>query len=114
MLYKKKMSFKISNVTQNEANRECGVLRSPFEVVSSTKTLDPSIPVTKVGTYTITLPNGTVGERKVITAVSGSGSVTIAYNGGWGGSTTVTLETLSDTVEFVATVEGWHNRNWID
>jgi hypothetical protein len=111
------MSFKISNVTQNEANRECGILRSPFEVVSSAKTLDPSIPVTKVtlnGTYTITLPNGTVGERKVITAVSGSGTVTIAYNRGWGGSNTVSLGTVSDTVEFIATVEGWHNNNWID
>lgn len=111
------MSFKISNVIQDEANREW--VRSVFETVNSAKTLDPSIAVTKVAlsgsSYTIVLPNGTMGEHKIVTVVSNTGgNVTIQYNGGWGGSTTIGLISVGDTVEFIATVGGWHNRNWID
>lgn len=112
------MSFKISNVVQDEANRECGPSRLS-ETVTGTATLDPSVPVTKVilsgSGYTVTLPNGTPGERKVVTIVERSGGqVTIAYNSGWGGSDTFTMSSLSDTIQFIATVEGWHNTNWTD
>jgi hypothetical protein len=112
------MSFKISNVVQDEANRECGPSRLS-ETVTGEATLDPSVPVTKVilsgSSYSVTLPLGTPGERKVVTIVQRSGGeVTVAYNSGWGGTTTRSMSSLSDTISFIASVEGWHTYDWID
>jgi len=113
------MSFKISNILVDEANRDCVITtqNALSETVSTAKALNPLIPVTKAiltGSYTVTLPNGTVGDRKIVTAISGGGSVTINYNNGWGSSSNVNLGTVGDTVEFTATVNGWHRYTWID
>lgn len=107
------MSFKISNTLVDEANRDCVITtqNTTVEIVSTAKSLNPLIPVTKLvltGSYTVTLPNGTVGDHKFVTAISGGGSVTINYNNGWGSSNTKTLGTVGDSIEFVATVSGWH------
>jgi len=107
------MSFKISNILVDEANRDCVITtqNALSETVSTAKALNPLIPVTKfilTGEYTVTLPNGTVGDHKFVTAISGGGSVTINYNNGWGSSNSKTLGYVGDSIEFVATVNGWH------
>ncbi len=56
--------------------------------------MNPLIHTTKVildGEYAITLPNGNVGDIKVVTVVSGSGYTSLEYNNGWGNSTNVGL-----------------------
>lgn len=113
------MSFKISNVIVDEANREALLALDSVENVSSATTLDPHIAITKVtivdSDYTLILPNGYVGEQKFITVVSGSGhNVAISYNNGWGSENTTTLSITGDSVLFVATANGWHYRSWID
>jgi hypothetical protein len=113
------MGFKISNSVVDEVNRECLVAsqHATFETVSSAKMLNALIPLTKViltGSYTVTLPNGEIGDRKTIIAVSGGGSVTVNYNNGWGGSNSINLGTVGDTIDFIATTNGWHNRSWLD
>jgi len=114
------MSFKISNTLVDEANRDCVVTtqNAITEIVSTAKALNPLIPVTKfvlTGTYTVTLPNGTVGDRKFLTAISGGGSVTIQYKNGFGSNRDITLGYVGDSADFVASVSGWHLANdWID
>jgi len=47
--------------------------------------------------------------------VGGSGgNVIVQYNNGWGGSNTIGLSYIGDTIMFIATIEGWHNRTWLD
>ena len=114
------MSFNSSYTLVDEANRDCviAVQNAAVEIVSTTKNLNPSIPVTKfvlTGSYTVTLPNGTVGDRKFLTAISGGGSAMIQYKNGWGNSNTLNLGYVGDSAELVATVSGWHLVNeWID
>ena len=80
--------------------------------------MNPLIHTTKVilnGEYSVTLPNGNVGDIKIVTVVSGSGGNTIIqYNSGWGGSNNIELSYIGDTIMFIATIEGWHNRTWLD
>jgi hypothetical protein len=115
------MSFKISNTLVDEANRDCAITaqNALSETVSTAKALNPSIPVTKLvltGSYNVTLPNGTIGDRKFVTAISGGGSATVQYKNGWGtnNNETITLGYVGDSAEFVATVSGWHLKNWIN
>ena len=112
------MSFKISNILVDEANRDCVITtqNALSETVSTPKALNPLIPVTKfilTGSYTVTLPNGTIGDRKFVTAISGGGSATIQYKDGWGSNVDITLGDVGDSAEFVASVSGWHLRDWI-
>jgi hypothetical protein len=112
------MSFKITNSLIQEANRESVLYHAKIENVSAAATLNPSIPVTKVnlGTaYTLTLPNGEVGEQKVITGVSGSANVAVSFNDGWGNAQTRTLYNTGDLLIFYATSLGWHcNSDYTD
>jgi hypothetical protein len=112
------MSFKISNSTLQEANREAVSYHGGFEKVTGVKTHNPSIPTTQVtlsGSYPVTLPKGTIGERKMVTVVGGSGECTVSYNNGWNGNSNTTgLSTVGDTIMFYATVNGWHHVTWLD
>ena len=115
------MSFKISNTLVDEANRDCAITaqNALSETVSTAKALNPSIPVTKLvltGSYTVTLPNGTIGDRKFVTAISGGGSARVQYKNGYGIDRNITLGYVGDSAELVATVSGWHlgNNDWID
>jgi hypothetical protein len=114
------MTFKISNTLVDEANRDCAIIaqNALSETVSTAKALNPLIPVTKLvltGSYTVTLPNGEVGDRKFLTAISGNGGVTIQYKNGFGNNNTISFGYTGDSAELVASVSGWHLVNdWID
>jgi hypothetical protein len=107
------MSFKVVNSLLQEANRKNAIYNSNVETVSAATTLDPNITITRVelgtsGSYTLTLPNGRVGQQKFISAVSGSSNISVAFNNGWGGESTQVLYATGDLLIFYATIDGWH------
>jgi hypothetical protein len=109
------MSFKLSNIIHDEINKTTS---NKVEVVSETTTLNPAIPTTKIilaSNYDVYLPNGKVGQQKIITADSGNGSVTINYHNGLrnGGPSSITLYDTGDLVVFWASSLGWHYRSFI-
>jgi len=109
------MSFKLSNIILDEIHKTTS---DQVEVVSGTATLNPSIPTTKLtatSSYSVYLPNGKIGQQKIITTVGGNGNVTINFNYGLrnGGPETLTLYDLGDLVIFWATINGWVYESYI-
>jgi hypothetical protein len=103
------MSFKLSNIILDEIHKSTA---NQVEVVSGTATLDPSVPTTKLkatSSYTVYLPNGKIGQQKIITTIDGNSNVTINFNYGLrnGGPDTVTLYDAGDLVVFWANANGW-------
>jgi len=85
--------------------------------VSESKTLDPSIPTTKVmatSNYSVYLPNGKIGQQKIITTV-GNGNVTIIFNSGYreDGTNSQTLYDSGDMLILWASINGWHYQSRI-
>jgi len=80
------MTFKISNVFTQETIREDSIAQNSVETVRSSGTLNPLIHTTKVilnGEYAITLPNGNVGDIKIVTVVGNEdGSTIIEFKNG--------------------------------
>jgi hypothetical protein len=104
------MSFKISNIILDKINVSTEDL---VEVISATATLDPSKPTTKLiatSNYDVYLPNGKIGQQKIITTVGGNSSVTVHFNSGYrdSGTNTITLTDEGDMVVFWASIKGWH------
>ena len=114
------MSFRLKNISQEESRRiaQRQIQTSEIEYVSSATTLNPSIPTTKLtfdGSYTVNLPNGRIGQQKIITVSGSNGPVTVAYNSGYSGTeTTLEFYSTGDTAIFWASVNGWHTRTYID
>jgi len=109
------MSFKVSNIILDEIQKTTS---NQVEVVSGTATLDPSIPTTKLNatsSYIVYLPNGKIGQQKIITTVGGNGNVTINFNSGYRntGPQTLTLYDEGDMGIFWASVKGWHHQSYI-
>ena len=85
--------------------------------MSESKTLDPSIPTTKVmatSNYSVYLPNGKIGQQKIITTV-GNGNVTIIFNSGYreDGTNSQTLYDSGDMLILWASINGWHYQSRI-
>jgi hypothetical protein len=104
------MSFKVSNTILDKINKS--IVKS-VEVVSGTKTLNPSIPTTKIiatSSFDVYLPNGEIGQQKIITTVGNGNVVAIHFNYGdrYGEAITITLRDDGDMIIFWASVNGWY------
>jgi len=103
------MSFKVSNIAEDKLN---SLIKTQVETVTASKTLNPSIPITKViatSSFAVDLPNGTLGFQKIITTVGGNGNIQITFNSGYGdGTISVTLYDEGDMLILWASVNGWH------
>ena len=104
------MSFKISNTILDKIQISTKDL---VEVISATATLDPSKPTTKViatSSFDVYLPNGKIGQQKIITTVGGNGNITVHFNSGYrnSGEDTITLYDEGDMIIFWASIKGWH------
>jgi len=109
------MSFKLSNIVLDKINK---TTVNQVEVVSGEATLNPSIPTTKLmatSNYSVYLPNGKIGQQKIITTV-GNGNVTINFNSGYldEGANSRTLHDSGDMLILWASIHGWHyeSRIW--
>ena len=103
------MSFKLSNIILDKINKSTVNL---VEVVSETATLDPSIPTTKIiatSSFNVYLPNGRIGQQKIITSV-GNSNVTIHFNSGYrdSGTNSITFYDSGDMIILWASINGWH------
>jgi hypothetical protein len=104
------MSFKLSNIIIDKITNSTQDL---VEVVSEAATLDPRIPTTKListSSFEVYLPNGKIGQQKIITTVGGNSNITIRFNEGYrnGGPDAITLFNEGDMVIFWASIKGWH------
>lgn len=109
------MSFKLSNNILKEIHKTTS---NKVETFSQTATLNPSIPTTKLiatTDYVVYLPNGKIGQQKIVTTVGGNSNVTINFNSGYtdSGTNTVTLYDEGDMVVFWASINGWHYSSFI-
>ena len=108
------MNFKLSNTILDEIHK---ITKNNVEVVSGTATLDPNVPTTKLmatSSYDVYLPNGPLGQQKVVTTTNGNGNIRVFFNNGYSGvSDDITLYDQGDMVIFWASVEGWHYRSYI-
>jgi hypothetical protein len=107
------MSFKVTNSLLQEAERKNALYHNASESVSSATTLSANIPITKVALgngapYTLTLPNGKLGQQKYVYAISGTSNVTVSFNNGWGSEASEILYDTGDLLIFYATESGWH------
>lgn len=109
------MSFKLSNIILDEIHK---ITQNNVEVVTGSTTLDPNVPTTKLiatSNYDVYLPNGKIGQQKVITTSGGNGNITINFNNGFrnSGSNSVTLYDSGDMAVLWASVNGWHYQSYI-
>lgn len=104
------MNFKISNIIDDKISK----IADQVEVISGAATLVPSIPITKListtSSYEVYLPNGNIGQQKIVTTVGGNANVTIRFNSGYrnSGEDTITMYDEGDLIVFWASIKGWH------
>lgn len=114
------MSFKVSNVVNEESKRVVDESSSSnlIEQISATATSDPYVDTTHLtcnSNFTVTLPNATPGTIKIITLIAvGEGTVTVTYTNGWGDNNTYSMSFEGELVIFYATSKGWHTRTFLD
>ena len=109
------MSFKLSNIILDKINN---LIENQVEIVSEAATLDPSIPTTKcvaTSNFDLTLPNGKIGQQKIITTVGGNGNITVHFNSGLRNTApnSVTLYDEGDMIVLWASINGWHYQSYI-
>jgi hypothetical protein len=114
------MSFKVSNVVNEESKRlvEESTSSNLIEQISSTATSDPYVATTHLtcnSNFTVTLPNATPGTIKIMTLIAVTGAtVLITYTSGWGDNDTYNMSYEGELIIFYATSKGWHTRTFLD
>lgn len=114
------MSFKVSNVVNEESKRvvEESSSSNLIERISSTATSDPYVDTTHLtcnSNFTVTLPNATPGTIKIMTLIAVTGAtVSITYINGWGENNTFSMSYEGELIIFYATSKGWHTRTFLD